>query len=106
MAQLVKNLSAGDLGSIPGLGRSPGERNGYPRQYSCLENATDRCRRDRVTNTSRFHVYVKAWLNGRVIDEQCMVGLWWPGDIQGAPPGLVHRMCFLVYAYSLPSLNI
>ena len=30
--------SAGDLGSIPGLGRSPGERNGNPLQYSCLEN--------------------------------------------------------------------
>ena len=27
-----------DAGSIPGLGRSPGERNGYPLQYSCLEN--------------------------------------------------------------------
>ena len=30
--------SAGDLGSIPGSRRSPGERNGYPLQYSCLEN--------------------------------------------------------------------
>ena len=30
----------GDLGSIPGLGRSPGE--GYPLQYSCLENSMDR----------------------------------------------------------------
>ena len=30
--------SAGDLGSIPELGRSPGEGNGYPLQYSCLEN--------------------------------------------------------------------
>ena len=29
---------AGDLGSIPGPGRSPGEGNGYPLQYSCLEN--------------------------------------------------------------------
>ena len=29
--------NAGDLGSIPGLGRSPGEGNGYPLQYSCLE---------------------------------------------------------------------
>ena len=28
----------GDLGSIPGLGRSPREGNGYPLQYSCLEN--------------------------------------------------------------------
>ena len=27
-----------DMGSIPGLGRSPGEGNGYPLQYSCLEN--------------------------------------------------------------------
>ena len=30
--------SAGDLGSTPGLGRSPGEGKGYPPQYSCLEN--------------------------------------------------------------------
>ena len=34
--------NAGDLGSIPGSGRSPGERNGYPLQYSCLENSMDR----------------------------------------------------------------
>ena len=33
--------NAGDLGSIPGLGRSPGERNGYPLQYSGLENPMD-----------------------------------------------------------------
>ena len=31
--------NAGDLGSIPGLGRSTGERNGHPLQYSCLENS-------------------------------------------------------------------
>ena len=31
-----------DLGSIPGLGRSPGEGNGYPLQYSYLENSMDR----------------------------------------------------------------
>ena len=34
--------NAGDPGSIPGLGRSPGERNSNPLQYSCLENLTDR----------------------------------------------------------------
>ena len=34
--------NAGDLGSIPGSGRSPGEGNGNPLQYSCLENPTDR----------------------------------------------------------------
>ena len=33
--------NAGDLDSIPGLGRSPGERNGNPLQYSCLENPMD-----------------------------------------------------------------
>ena len=33
--------NVGDLGSIPGLGRSPGERNGYPLQYSGLKNSTD-----------------------------------------------------------------
>ena len=31
--------SAGDPGSIPGSGRFPGEGNGYPLQYSCLENS-------------------------------------------------------------------
>ena len=31
--------NVGDLGSIPGLGRSPGEENGTPLQYSCLENS-------------------------------------------------------------------
>ena len=33
---------AGDTGSIPGSGRSPGGGNGYPFQYSCLENPMDR----------------------------------------------------------------
>ena len=33
--------NAGDPGSIPGLGRSPGEGNGNPLQYSCLENSMD-----------------------------------------------------------------
>ena len=41
---MLKNLpaSAGDMDSIPGLGRSPGEENGNPVQYSCLENSMDR----------------------------------------------------------------
>ena len=40
---VVKNLpaNAGDAGSIPGLGRSPGEGNGNPLLYSCLENPMD-----------------------------------------------------------------
>ena len=50
MAQLVKNLAAmqevtynaGDLSSIPGSGRCPGEGNDNLVQYSCLENLMDR----------------------------------------------------------------
>ena len=34
--------NVGHLGSVPGLGRSPGEGNGKPLQYSCLENPMDR----------------------------------------------------------------
>ena len=37
----VSTCNAGDPGLIPGLGRSPGEGNGNPLQYSCLENPTD-----------------------------------------------------------------
>ena len=45
--KVIKNLpakagDAGDLGSIPGLGKSPGKGNGNPLQYSCLENPMDR----------------------------------------------------------------
>ena len=43
-SSVVKNLpaNAGDMGLIPGLGRSPGEGNGNPLQYSCVENPMDR----------------------------------------------------------------
>ena len=43
--------NAGDLGSIPGLGRSPGEEKGYPLQYSGLENSMD----------SIVHEVAKSW---------------------------------------------
>ena len=47
MVLMVKNLSANpgdirDVGSIPGLGRSSGERHGNPLQHSCLENPMDK----------------------------------------------------------------
>ena len=61
--------NVGDLGSIPGLGRSPGEGNGNPLQYSCLEIPMDRgawwaavtvgsqrVRHDRATNHSTAHL--------------------------------------------------
>ena len=48
--------NAGDMGSIPGLGISPGEGNGYLLRYSCLENSTDRGAR-RAT----VHGVAKSW---------------------------------------------
>ena len=58
--------NVGDLGSIPGLGRSPGEGNDYPFQYPCLENSMDRslsgyspwdCKEsDTAESLSRFHL--------------------------------------------------
>ena len=43
----VSAYNAGDLGLIPRLGRSPGEGNGNPLQYSCFENPMDREAMDR-----------------------------------------------------------
>ena len=52
--------NVGDLGSIPGLGRSPGEGKGYPLQYSGLENSMD-CRVHGVaksqTRLNDFHTH-------------------------------------------------
>ena len=52
LGSAVKNLpaNAGDLVSIPGLGRSPGEGNGNSLQYSCLENPMDNGARGAATH--------------------------------------------------------
>ena len=47
--------NAGDLGLISGLGRSPGEGNGYPLQYSCMEDSMDRGAR-----WATVHVVIKS----------------------------------------------
>ena len=48
--------NVGDLGSIPGSGRSPGEGNGNPLQYSCLENPMDR-----GAWQTTVHGVIKSW---------------------------------------------
>ena len=55
---VVKNLplNAGDAGSIPGSGRSPGEENGNPLQYSCLENPMER-----GAWQATVHRFAKSW---------------------------------------------
>ena len=63
-------VNVGDPGLIPQLGRSPGERNGNPLQYSCLENSMDRGvwqatvhgvakNRTRLSNTLHFTLHTK-----------------------------------------------
>ena len=57
--------STADLGSIPELGRSPGEKNGYPLQYSGLENSMDSIVHGVAkswTRLSNFHFIVILWL--------------------------------------------
>ena len=58
VAQMVKNLpaDAGNSGSIPGSGRSPGEGRGCPLQYSCLDNPMDR-----GTWQAIVHGVAKSW---------------------------------------------
>ena len=69
--------NAGDPGLIPGLGRSPGEGNGNPLQYSCLENPMEggawwatvhgvaRCR-TRLSQTSTVLKYSKIFLTAHI----------------------------------------
>ena len=52
----ASTYNVGDLGSIPESGRSPGERNGNPLQYSCLENSMDR-----GAWWAIVHTVVKSW---------------------------------------------
>ena len=80
VAQLESTCNAGDLGSIPGLGRSPGERKGYPLQYSGLENSMDRVvlggckvRHNWVTFTFTFK-----WFKTDTMEAWCV---WWLGSL-------------------------
>ena len=57
-SSVIKNLpaNAGDMGSIPGLGRFSGEGNGNPLQYSCLGNPIDR-----GASQATVHGVAKSW---------------------------------------------
>ena len=61
--------NAGDLGSIPGLGRSPGEGKGYPLQYSGLENSTE----------CVVHGVAKSWTRLSDFHFLSMVVYWFEG---------------------------
>ena len=80
MVQLLKNppANAGDIrhvGSIPGLGRSPGGENGNPLQYFCLENSMDRGAWwatvhgvTRVGQRKHMHTHIFILIDNRDID--------------------------------------
>ena len=63
---MVKNrpANAGDAGSLPGLGRSPGEGNSNPFQYSCLKNLMDKgAWRATVHRVSKSRTQINDWVN-------------------------------------------
>ena len=65
--------NVGDLGSIPGLGRSPGKGNSYPLQYSGLENSMDCVVHGATKRLSDFHFHhFPRWLCGK--ESTCQTG--------------------------------
>ena len=59
------SCNAGDLGSIPGLGRAPGEGNGYPFQYSGLENSMDSTVLGVPKSQTQLSDFHFRWLSGK-----------------------------------------
>ena len=61
--------SAGDWGLIPGLGKSPGEGNGNPLQYSCLENSTDRgAWQAMVYAVAKRQMWLNVWAHSYILE--------------------------------------
>ena len=91
----VSVCSAGDQGLIPGLGRSPGEGNGNPLQYSCLENPMDggawwaavhgvaksRTRLNDFSFTFHFHALEKAMATHSSVLAWRIPETWGPGGL-------------------------
>ena len=88
--------NVGDLGSSPGSGRSPGEGNGNPLQYSCLENFIDRVKEEtqnRLPLESRTLSWAQLWTWSSmpsIYGNDTPTGK--PGPLDGRAPGLVPRL--------------
>ena len=83
--------NVGDLGSIPGLGRFPGEGNGNPLQYSCLENLMDReaCSpqgRKELDTTERLHFHLRTPPS-------------WPKHLPKTPPLNTNTVAVMIPIY-------
>ena len=72
--------NAGYLGSIPGLGKSPGEGNGYPLQYSDLENSMD-CSCDHGVTKSRTQLSDFHFTNEETISRKRSSALEFHGEL-------------------------
>ena len=77
--------NVGDPGLIPGLGRYPGERKGYPLQYSGLENSKDYIHRQGQTRLSDFHFHFS-------VAERCRSQNIWTSF-----PSVITLLRFLVF---------
>ena len=74
--------NAGDLGSIPGLGRSPGEGKGYPLQYSDLENPMGSMGSQRVRHDwATFTFIISLFYQEPVPTGQCLILIGWCYDV-------------------------
>ena len=92
--------SVGDLGSIPGSGGSPGDRKGYPLQYSCLENPMDRgiwrtavCGVTGLDVTNRLSTAQHGGVSSALLNRRPAVGVPWCSGSEvvtagGSPPFL------------------
>ena len=101
---VVKNppANAGDArdsGSISGLGRSPGEGNGYPLQYSCLENCMDRGAWRAIV-----HGVAKSWT--RLSTEHSLYTLAPPLLLQNSSSEVSERLYPWLTSSVMPQVNI
>ena len=94
--------SAGNLGLIPGLGRSPGEGKGYPLQYSGLENSMDYIVHGVIksqTRLSNCHFHHFKWVNS-IVCELCLNrGLPKNKQKQCTDQAKNYRLTFHILAY-------
>ena len=101
---VVKNppANAGDArysGSISGLGRSPGEGNGYPLQYSCLENCMDR-----RALWAKVHEVSKSWT--QLTTEHSLYTLAPPLPLQNSSSEVSERLYPWLTSSVMPQVNI
>ena len=107
VTQTVKKsvCKAGDMSSILGSGRFPGEGNGYPLQYSCLKNPMDRRTWQATvhgvtkgqTQPSNYHSLMYLWLKNQVFYRTCALPLTWPLHLILSSKHYVFHSSFRVF---------